>query len=56
MIAATSDVRMIGKKIKAIGKEFREAVGYFKTAALSCDVTPDIVQIGFGLRRYAMGH
>jgi len=55
-IAATAYVWMIGKEIKAIGEQFGEAIGNFKTAALSSYIAPDIVQIGFGLRCYAMGH
>jgi hypothetical protein len=43
---------MIGKEIKAIREKFGEAICNFKTAAFSGYIAPDIVQIGFGLRRY----
>jgi hypothetical protein len=45
---------MIGKEIKAIREKFGEAIGNFTTAALSSYITPDIVQIGFGLRPPAL--
>ncbi|MGA3264386.1 MAG: hypothetical protein ABSC47_10125 [Terracidiphilus sp.] len=56
LVAAAAYVWIFSQKIKAIGKEFGEAVGDFKAAAVSRDVAPDVIQIGFGLRRRAMGH
>jgi hypothetical protein len=56
VIATASRVRVAGEKEEALRKKVDQAVGYFNTAALPCDMVPDIVQLGFGFRSEAMRH
>jgi len=46
---------VFGQKKKPNGERLDEPVGSFVTAALRCNVMPDVVEIGIGLRCAAMG-
>src|SRR6266566_4031035 len=54
--ARAAQVGMACKKEKSVGDGIDQAVGDFKATALFGDVIPDIVQVGGGLRRYAVRH
>src|SRR5438552_960484 len=56
VVARAAQVGMACKKEKSVGDGIDQAVGDFKATALFGDVIPDIVQVGGGLRRYAVRH
>jgi len=56
LIAATTNVGMVGKQIKAIREKFHKSVGYLKAVAPFRQADPNVVQIGFGFRSNATCH
>ncbi len=56
VVARAAQVGMACKKEKSVGDGIDQAIGDFKVTALFGDVIPDIVQVGGGLRRYAVRH
>ena len=56
VIAEAPCVREVGKQEKAMSDGIDQAAGNIDAAALTGDVEPDVVEVGFGARGYTVRH
>ena len=56
LIAGSSNVGEVRQKQETAGDRVNQTGGNIHAAALSGDVKPDVVEIGFGLWRYPVSH
>jgi hypothetical protein len=56
LIAGSSNIGEVGQQIETAGDSVDQASGNIHATALSSDIKPDVVKIGFGLWRYPVSH
>jgi len=55
-VSTTPQIGMARQQEKSLRYGINQLVGDFDASASSCNVEPNVIEVGYSLRRYAVGH